>query len=91
MGKRFPCRGNRISKALNLKIHSLDCLILLCTYWIFLATKFTQDCRSASPFTQHYHLSSLYFNLNLFFLEGKRKVVVINGLDVKRGMINYNL
>lgn len=43
-------------------------------------------------FTQHYHLFfSLYFNLYLFFLEGGRKIMNINGLDLKHGMINYNL
>lgn len=42
-------------------------------------------------FTPHYHLFSLYFHLNFLFLEGRKEVMNINVLDLKRGMINYDL
>lgn len=42
-------------------------------------------------FTQLYHLFSLYFNLQLLFLESRRKVMSKKSLDSKPEMINYNL
>lgn len=97
VGKRLPHRGSRKSKGPNLQ--SAVCSALgTCGLFHFpfmliqcFRPPYLPRTIDLLVFTPHYHLFSLYFHLNFLFLEGRREVMNINVLDLKRGMINYDL